>query len=407
METRQSAISTAVAKRYDFMVDLRRRIHRNPELSGQEYQTSHRLAELFDQAGMSTRFGPSDRGIIADLKISDSDSERPMLAMRADIDALRIQDQKQVDYASQLAGVMHACGHDAHTAIVTGAILTLQELQQQGIGTNADFRAIFQPSEETCEGAREMISAGALQGVSCVLATHVDPSRRVGTVGLRRGTFTAACDNLRVIIHGQGGHAARPHEARDPITAAAQFINWVYLQVPRGTDSQESVVITFGQIQGGNASNIIPETVELLGTMRTLEPDIRCFTMQRITEIAQAVADASRTQIEVEFEIATESIQNDDHMVHILENAASQTLGDENVELIARPSMGGEDFAFFTSQVPGAMWRLGCVSNDRGGAPLHSPTFDIDERALAIGAELFVTAAITWCDNLESGTQGD
>lgn len=400
----QDELAQAIDQRFDQMVELRRHLHRNPEVSGDEHQTSMHLYQLLDEAGLNVRLGPEGRGVIADLNAPNNGARGGIFAIRADIDALHIQDEKQVDYASTVPGVMHACGHDAHTAMATGALLTLARLQESGACPRRSVRGIFQPAEETCEGARHMIEAGALDNVEAIIATHVDPSRRLGTVGLRSGVFTAVCDDMRVTVHGRGGHAARPHEAHDPISAAAQFINWLYLQIPRATDSQDSVVITIGQVQGGHTCNVIPEEVELRGTMRTLDPEVRRRTMQRIREIATAVAGGSRTEIDVQFTLGSEAVVNDNDLTQLLRDAASTILPPDQVETIERPSMGGEDFSFYTSQVPGAMWRLGCTSDKTGMTTLHTPLFDIDERAMQIGARMFAAAAIRWWEVTKTST---
>lgn len=308
------------------------------------------------------------------------------VAIRADIDALHIHDAKQVDYRSQNEGVMHACGHDAHTATVFGAITALKALQASGeLPWDVSFRGIFQPAEETCAGATSMIQAGALEDVSSLIAVHMDPTRRVGHVGFRAGVLTANCDEMEIVISGRGGHAARPHEASDPIAAAAQLVNALYLFIPRVTDSQDAVVVTIGKIDGGDHANVIPERVTLRGTIRTLDQVVRRKTMEHISRIASSVAQTSETKINVQFGLGCKSVVNDAKVVQILRLAARDVLEPAGVEEIPRPSMGSEDFAFYLEQVPGAMIRLGSTSDRVGGSGLHTPTFDIDEESLRIG----------------------
>jgi amidohydrolase len=392
--TWQTQIKSAVDATFDAMVTLRRHLHQNPEVSGEEHQTSLHLYQLLDANGFALRLGPEGRGVIADLAAATS---RPCIALRADIDALRIQDEKQVAYASRCAGIMHACGHDAHTATVFGALRAVQSLSQQGLLPCVPrVRAIFQPAEETCLGACEMIRAGAINGVQAILACHMDPTRAVGKIGLRPGVLTANCEELTIEIKGHGGHAARPHEARDPIIAAAQLINLLYVYVPRSTDSQDAVVITIGRIDGGHTSNVIPESVRLWGTLRTLDRVVRGQTIQQVIDLAASVGTATNTDIDVEFGVGAESVVNDPGLTELLRAAITTLFGPGHIDEIPRPSMGSEDFAFYGAHVPACMMRLGCASDRAGGALLHTPQFDIDEQAMHVGAQIMAAAAIRW-----------
>jgi amidohydrolase len=292
---------------------------------------------------------------------------------------------------------MHACGHDAHTAVVFGALAAIGDLGRSGLlPWPIDLRGIFQPAEETCDGARALIEAGALEGVGAILGCHVDPARRVERVGLRSGVFTANCDELRAEIVGRGGHAARPHEASDPIAAAAQLINALYISIPRVTDSQDAVVVTIGKLFGGDHANVIPETVLLDGTVRTLDREVRDRTFAHIERLSAGIGQITDTRITVHFALSCRSIHNEPQLVKLLEASATDVLGPLGIETIARPSMGSEDFAFYLDHVPGAMFRLGCTSDRAGGAPLHSPLFDIDEACLRVGARILARAAVDW-----------
>lgn len=421
-------INEAVDNRFDDMVAMRRQLHAYPEPSGEEFQTSLNLYRRLGDAGFDVAMGPEGRGVIADFPVergpsvprlstagvSPSPSTSPgngdgkashsplppgRIALRADIDALRIQDQKSIAYRSQRDGIMHACGHDAHTAIVWGALVSLADLaQRQALPWPLHLRGIFQPAEETATGAREMIGAGALDGVGAILANHVDPTRTVGRIGLRSGVLTANCDTMHVVIQGRGGHAARPHEASDPIAAAAQFINALYLSIPRVTDSQDAVVVTVGQIIAGHNANVIPDQVELRGTLRTLDARVREQTIGHVRRIAEGIGLSSRTTIKVEFAEGTTSVHNDPAIVDLLRQSALEVVGPDAIDTIRRPSMGSEDFAFYLDHVPGAMYRLGCASPRVGNFGLHTPTFDVDEDALRIGAKILAQTAVAWCD---------
>ena len=403
-----NAVRTAVDRHYDDMVTVRRHLHAHPELSGQEHDTSLFLYQRLSEHDFDVRIGPEGRGVVADQTPSGRHQGNGLLALRADIDALRIHDQKTVEYHSQCRGIMHACGHDVHTAICFGAFMAMHDLQQEdGLPWPIRVRSIFQPAEETCAGAREMIDAGALDGVRAILALHVDPTRQIGSVGIRDGVLTANCDAMTIRITGRGGHAARPHEATDPIAAAAQLINSLYMFVPRRTDSQDAVVITIGQIAGAETQNIIPEWIELGGTLRTLDHKVRRRTIEHIRQLAEGIGQMSSTEIEVVFGVASGSVDNDPHLASIVRQAANWVVGKNQTDEILRPSMGSEDFAFYLDHVPGVMFRLGCASDRVGHSPLHSPSFDVDEEALRVGARILCISAILWAEPAAAQTSYD
>ncbi|MBC8356919.1 MAG: amidohydrolase [Planctomycetes bacterium] len=392
----RESLDRAIDERFSQLVEIRRHLHTHPELSGQERDTSLYLYQLLGDLGFAVQMGPEGCGLIAD---NDSDSAKSRVALRADIDALHIQDAKQVDYCSQAEGVMHACGHDAHTATVFGAIAALKALQESNdLPWDVSFRGIFQPAEETCAGATAMINAGALEHITSIIAVHMDPTRQVGHVGFRAGVLTANCDEMEITIDGRGGHAARPHEASDPIAAAAQLVNALYLFIPRVTDSQDAVVVTIGQIGGGDHANVIPERVTLRGTIRTLDRVLRRKTMEHVCRIASSVGQTSETKIDVRFGLGCKSVMNDANIIQVLRHAARDVLETDGFEDIARPSMGSEDFAFYLDKVPGAMIRIGCTSERAGGSGLHTPMFDIDEEALRVGARILARTAVYLSD---------
>ena len=392
--TWQEQLSLAVDATFDSMVALRRYLHQNPELSGEEQKTSQYISQLLQSDEVDVRYGVDGRGVIADLRTT---STLPCIALRADIDALPIQDDKKVAYASRCAGVMHACGHDAHAALVYGAFKVVQRLAQQGVlPCEPQVRAIFQPAEETCAGAKEMIEAGAIQGADAILAVHMDPTRRVGKVGLRSGVLTASCDELIVEIVGRGGHAARPHEACDPILAATQLVSQLYLHLPRSVDSKLPVVLSICRLEAGHASNVIPETAKLWGTIRALDRDVREQSIQKFMDVAKSVASLTETQVDIGFGVGVGPVINDTHLTELLQDTIVSTYGPAAVEIIQQPSMGSEDFAFYGSRLPACMMRLGCVSQRVTGGLLHTPQFDVDEEVLRIGARLMAEASIRW-----------
>ena len=394
----QHKVDQSVDRHFEQMVAIRRHLHSHPEISGQERHTSLYVYQLLNNAGMAVRIGPEGRGVIVDVPAAGAE-RAPRIALRADLDALPIHDEKNVPYRSQRNGVMHACGHDAHSAMVVGAVLAVRDLQNNDeLPWQVPVRGIFQPAEETCEGAREMIDAGAMDGIQAILGLHVDPSRDVGRIGLRQGALTANCDNVLLKVTGRGGHSARPHEASDPIAAGAHLINSLYSFVPRRTDSQEAVVLTIGKIRGANALNVIPEWIELGGTLRTLDRKVRERTLEHIQQLADGIGKMSDTQIEVSLELGSGSVHNDERLIEILRTVGGYILCNDGIENIERPSMGSEDFAFYLDHVPGAMFRIGCASVYVGDSPLHSPTFDVDNEALRIGARMLAHSVILWSD---------
>jgi amidohydrolase len=387
-----------IDRRFADFVAVRRHLHMHPEISGEERETSLYLYQLLGDEGFEVRLGPDGRGVVVDTLLPHRES-LPLIALRADIDALRIRDEKTVPYRSQCDGMMHACGHDAHTATVLAAIVTLEELQRRELlPWPVRFRAIFQPAEETSQGAREMITVDAMAGVQAILAAHVDPSFPVGCIGLRAGVLTANCDEIEFQIVGRGGHAARPHEASDPIAAAAHLVNALYLFVPRATDSQDAVVVTIGQVTGGHTANVIPEAVVLRGTMRTLEDSVRTSTLGHVNRLADGIGKTSDTRIRLIVGPRTRSVVNDPGLVSLTRQTVAELDPMIRIREIARPSMGSEDFAFYLDHAPGMMFRLGCRSQRTGSSPLHSPLFDIDEETIRVGSRVLARVAVAWSD---------
>jgi len=393
----RAAIDTHIESAFSRIQALRRHLHQHPEPSGQERKTARYVAGLLREEGFHVREVADGRGLLVEPQ--GLPPALPRIALRADMDALRIHDAKQVAYRSTHEGLTHACGHDAHTATLFGALLGLNRASQDGqLPWPIAWRAIFQPAEETSEGAIQMIADGALEGVAGILAAHVDPSRPVGRLGLRTGMLTANCDAMEIIVRGRGGHAARPHETTDPITAACQLVSTLYMFVPRSTDSQDSVVLSIGQIAGGENANVIPEEVMLRGTLRTLNRTVRDRTIEHIRHLVRGMAETSRTDIEFKLFGSCEGVGNHGQMTELIREVADDLLGSDQYDRIQRASMGSEDFSAYVNQVPGSMFRLGCRGEDIGSAPLHSPWFDIDERAMSIGAKIFARAVVTWCD---------
>jgi amidohydrolase len=390
MDAWQEVIDSYVDGHHERWISVRRYLHVHPEPSREEYRTTEYLARQLDEVGLRVRIAPSGRGLIAE---PDGQGARPRTAFRADLDALRLSDAKTASYRSCRDGVMHACGHDAHATMALAAALALWESRQALPGPIA-WRAIFQPAEEVSEGAAEMVEAGALEDVRSIVALHVDPELSVGRIGQRVGVLTAACQEVRIAVRGVGGHAARPHLAVDPIAVAAQLVTSLYQVLPRSVDSRDPSVVTFGSIRGGTSPNVIPEEVELLGTIRTLSGRAAAQVEERITQVARGLSVASRCTIDVSFNRGTDAVVNDPEVTALCVQAARQVVGPANVEEIRLPSMGGEDFSGYLKQARGCLLRLGVAALDRPRHPLHSPHFDIDEDALTVGAKLLAHSAV-------------
>jgi amidohydrolase len=374
----------------DDLIATRRHLHAHPEPSREEYRTAEYLAARLGEAGIPRRLIASRRGVIAG---PGAEEVAPSVAFRADIDALRIHDLKDVPYRSANDGVMHACGHDAHATMALGAALALWD-RRGSLPWPVPWRALFQPAEETGEGAIEMIEEGAAEGVRAIVALHVDPDLPAGRVAHRSGVMTAFCQDLRVIVRGVGGHSARPHQAADPIAAAVQFVSAVYQLIPRSVDAREASVVTFGVIQGGASPNAIPETVELRGTVRTMTWAAGATVGEKLRRLAHGLSEAAGVTIEIALERGVDAVVNDPEVTAVCVRAAGEVVGSRQIVPIPLPSMGGEDFAGYLAHAPGCLLRLGVAAEGRPRHFLHSPQFDIDERALAVGAKILAHSAV-------------
>ncbi len=363
---------------------VRRHIHQNPELSGKEISTTSYLSKRLAAAGVPHRIGPGNRGIITEVSES-AKGVGPLIAMRADIDALPIQEENRVSYRSKNDGAMHACGHDAHSAMLLGATIALHRSNPLPVR----WRSVFQPSEEAGRGAIEMIEAGALDGVNAIVALHVAPHLEIGKVNITPGPRTAFCCDFTIRIEGRGGHGARPHLTVDPIATAAHLINLIYQAIPRQTDPRLPTVVTIGAINAGHASNVIPDSAKLEGTIRTLDSATASNTREALERLCNATARAFGAKISVTFASLLPGMTNDQGLSSLIGDVAAQMLGPKNVFSAEPPSLGAEDFADYLAVVPGCMIGLGVKRPRQKPRPLHTATFDIDEAALPIGARLF------------------
>lgn len=375
-----------------WMVEIRRELHRHPELGLEEHRTSQRIQELLTELGIEFQAGLAQTGVVGQLGPDDGG---PVVALRADIDALPLQDAKEVGYRSQIPGRMHACGHDVHTSILLGAARILNDPASSLPGR---VKLIFQPAEETVGGAKLLIEQGVLENpeVDAIFGLHVDPGMPVGQVGLRYGQRNASSDDLRIIVHGRSGHGAYPAGSVDAIVVAAHVVTALQTVVSRNVDARESAVVSIGTIQGGTQGNIVAGAVEMVGTIRALDPVIRELVQKRVRETAEGVASGFGARAEVVIDPSYDPLINEDAMVDVVRANADRLLGEGNVSLFDRANMGVEDFAYYVTHVPGAFYSLGVRNEEKGIThPVHNNLFDVDEECMSYGAALQVLNALS------------
>ncbi len=362
------------------LIEIRRHLHSHPELSGQEYKTAAYVSGVLQSCGLRVQELVGKTGVVAEL--SGGDDPR-MLAIRADMDGLPIAERVALSFVSTQSGIMHACGHDVHTTVGLGTAMVLAQL---GVPLPGTIRFLFQPAEETAQGARWMIEDGVMVGVSAILGLHAYPSVPARAIGVRYGALTAAADDLEIVIVGESGHGARPHEAIDAIWIASQVITTLQQAISRTQNPLHPIVLTIGQIQGGRAPNVIADTVKLLGTVRSLHPDTRNHLPQWIESIVAGVCQPYGAKYEIHYRRGVPSVLNDPALTELTARCASEALGSEYLQIIHEPSLGAEDFSLYLEHAPGTMFRLGVGFTDRAvNYPLHHPKFEVDESAIAAG----------------------
>ena len=383
----------------DEWIRLRRHLHQYPELSGRETLTTQHLKTLLSDLDLPIRIAGEGRGLTADLVSDTSLADHPRIAIRGDVDALPIQDEKSVPYRSTVEGVMHACGHDVHATVIVAAMQLLTHLRRTGqLPWPIAVRAILQPAEETAEGAQYMIHHHAMANVGAVLALHVDPTRQVGCIGLKEHTLTAACDMIEVRFMGEGGHAARPHLTKDPIDACTRWVQSAYRRLSRAINAHDTVVLSIGTIEAGHSANVIPDSAKISGTLRSLSAEARRQTLEVLEDICGATSLETGCQVQLRLPRSAPAVINDPALTQLIHDAAVQVLDPAAVDWIDQPSMGSEDFSFYLEHAPGAMFRLGIAGPQVGTAPLHTGNFDIDEHAILHAAKLFAASVVNYFD---------
>ncbi|MEE1804090.1 amidohydrolase [Streptomyces sp. NPDC101062] len=375
------------------LIAFRRDMHMHPELGNQEFRTTAALKRRLEQAGLEPRVLHTGTGLVCD--IGTPDPARPMLALRADIDGLPIPDTKTgVPYRSTVPDRAHACGHDVHTAAVLGAGLVLADLDRQGL-LPSPVRLIFQPAEEVLPGgAADAIESGVLDGVGSIIAVHCDPKVDAGTIGLRPGPITSACDRLEIALDGPGGHTARPHLTTDLVTAAAKVATEVPALLARRVDARSGLAVTWGRIEAGHACNVIPQHAELSGTVRCLDLPAWREAPDLVHAAIDEIATLHRAKSQITYVRGVPPVVNDPVVTELLRTAQAARRGSYAIE-DTEQSLGGEDFSWYLEQVPGAMARLGVrVPGSQARYDLHRGDFDVDEHAIQVGVELFTAAAL-------------
>ena len=384
-----------MSQRTEALLEIRRYLHAHPELSGSEQRTAALLSGELRKLGWRVQEGVGRTGLVAEL----GDSVEPVIGLRVDMDALPIEERTGLPYASTSPGLMHACGHDLHSSIGLGVAMALAEHPP----AKGCVRLLFQPAEETAEGARWMVEAGAVDGLSGLYGVHVFPSIAVGSIGVRRGALTAAAAELEVEVLGEAGHGARPHQSVDAIWIAARLISGLQEAISRRLDALHPVVLSFGRIEGGRAFNVIADRVKLIGTLRCLDSDLYRELPAWVESTAQDICRAYGGEARVHFRLIAPPVQNDPHLTALLEQVALEQLGREQVLELDQPSLGAEDFAHYLPAVPGCMFRLG-VAGPKGCAPLHHGKFDPDEACLPLAVELLSCTLRRWLEQHGSKT---
>ncbi|GAB6928971.1 M20 peptidase aminoacylase family protein [Paenibacillus sp. JCM 10914] len=374
------------------LIEIRRHLHRFPELSNEEFETTRLIRGWLEEAGIRVAEYPLDTGVIAEV---GGLQEGPIIALRADIDALPIQEETGLPFASTIPGKMHACGHDFHTAALIGTAYALKQREQELRGT---VRLIFQPAEEKAKGAKQVIDSGALEGVQAIFGMHNKPDLPVGTIGIKEGPLMAAADGFVVEVAGKGSHAAVPEAGLDPIVTASHIITALQSIVSRNVGPLKSAVISVTKLHSGTAWNVIPEKALLEGTIRTFDDDIRLQVLERFSQVVQGVAAAFGTTAAVRWIEGPPPVHNDGELAELGRAAAADT-GYEAV--IPVPSPAGEDFAVYQREVPGLFVFMGTA----GTQEWHHPAFDLDERAIPVSVDFFTELAVQALQYHDSGRE--
>lgn len=369
---------------FDRMVAIRRDLHQHPELAWNEHRTAERVETVLDELGVAHR-RVVETGVVADLP---GTSGVPVVALRADMDALPIREETGLPFASANDGVMHACGHDGHTSMLLGAVELLRKGQLL-----APVRFLFQPAEEQGTGAKAMVEAGALDGVGRIFGLHLDRNYPAGTLAIAEGAVNAATDRFVITVRGEDAHAARPHEGVDAVVVGSAIVAALQTVISREINPADPAVVTVGRFTAGSAPNIVARQAVLEGTLRALGTSMRDTLRNAVRRIAESVAAAHRAGVTIEFVEGTPAVVNRAEMARLAREAAEQVQGARVQDQLAYANMGAEDFGFYLESVTGCYIRLGARLTDRESPPAHSSKFDFDEQAMRFGAQWLAEVA--------------
>ena len=392
-----SEIASQSKEIHQWIVEKRRTIHRHPELMYEEFETSKLVQNTLKELEIPYKKDIAITGVVGTI----GNGNGPCIALRADMDALPIHEETDIDFKSEIDGKMHACGHDCHTAMLLGAARVLKENEHKINGT---IKLIFQPAEEGGAGGKMMREQGVLLDpkVQQIFALHVAGTIPVGTLASREGTLLAATSSIKILVKGKGGHAAAPHHTNDPVVTGSKIVVELQTLVSRELNPLEPGVISITMANAGSAFNVIPSTMELQGTIRSLTIEGVSNLQTRVKEVAQSIAKANRCEAEVSFPGNDyPPTINDAGCWQLGKSAAKEILGEENLIEMPDPIMGGEDFAYFTEEVPGCFSFLGVGNPDIDAVyDVHHPMFKVDEKALSLGTAIHVNTALKALENL-------
>ena len=396
MATLKETLFKALESLNTTVIEFRHHLHEHPELSNEEVKTTALIKEILSDSGLRITTYEEHYGLIAELIVDES---KPFIALRADIDALPIDERTLVPYISENKGIMHACGHDAHAAVLLGIALGFAKLETP---LNANLRFIFQPAEEVLDaGAQQMIESGVLDNVKAIFGLHAYPYLPTGQIGYKYGVMLASADMFEIVIKGKSSHGARPHEGVDAILVTSMVVNSLNHIVSRQIDPLHPAVISLGTIEGGKAANVLCDHVVLKGTVRTVNHEIRKKIPEMMRLTIEGICNSMHAKFELDYNFGTPEVLNDKAMVDLLVGEAEALLGKEQCIDLIDPVMGGEDFGFYLEKIPGAFIRLGSCSDDKESCySQHNSRFNVDDDALMVGMKVLAATALKALDEL-------
>ncbi|WP_018751201.1 amidohydrolase [Paenibacillus sanguinis] len=385
--SRSEWLKQEAAKHSETWSAMRRELHQYPELSNEEFETTKKIRSWLEQAGVTLLPFPLPTGVLAEIK---GDKPGPVIMLRADIDALPIFEEADVDYKSKVDGKMHACGHDFHTTSMIGAATLLQARREDIAGT---VRILFQPAEEIAVGAKAVIEAKVLDGVQAIFGMHNKPELPVGTIGLKPGPLMASVDRFEIEVYGKGGHAGIPNATVDPIVVSSAIVSALQTVISRNASPRHSAVVSVTRLESGTTWNVIPDTAQMEGTVRTFEPEARAAIPEQMRRVVEQVANGFGATAKLIWHGMLSAVQNDAALVELVaEAAALQQL----TVVEAEPTMGGEDFALYQELVPGNFLWMGTSGTEQW----HHPKFTLNEGAIEVSAALFAETALLALEKL-------